>query len=336
MNIKKIEIKNFKSIRDVVIEDIKPIVGLWGKNGVGKSSILQALVVLRAVVLRGSLKDLRDYGIEWSTVGDFIYKNANHINIKIYDEQNRFYEITIPKSGRIISRSNISVDEVYNSIRYFPPWRRIASPQSDIYELPTRDFVNNASNIHSYIHKLVHEKLYEKRNDPHRENELDKINKWAKKFGLGDIFDVYMGAYVKGVYIDPKLKTKVPINQSGYGGNAFLPILLEAYSFSDGILLIEEPELSLHPGAQSEVLEFFIEMTKERGHQIIFTSHSDYILRKIVRKYRDGEITKDFVQLLLVDKNDDGTFIEVLDLDYLKDRFEEGKDLLPHLKMRTR
>lgn len=47
MLIKEIEIQNFKCIKNLHITELTPIVGIWGKNGTGKSTILQALVVLK-------------------------------------------------------------------------------------------------------------------------------------------------------------------------------------------------------------------------------------------------------------------------------------------------
>lgn len=42
--ISKINIENFKSIKSQQLTDLKPIIGIWGKNGSGKSSLLQSIV----------------------------------------------------------------------------------------------------------------------------------------------------------------------------------------------------------------------------------------------------------------------------------------------------
>ncbi|MCI5208673.1 MAG: ATP-binding protein [Candidatus Electrothrix sp. ATG2] len=45
------------------------------------------------------------------------------------------------------------------------------------------------------------------------------------------------------------------------------------------LILLDEPEVSLHPGAQRRLLEFLVQQVKERKHQIVFGTHSPYMVR---------------------------------------------------------
>ena len=45
-------------------------------------------------------------------------------------------------------------------------------------------------------------------------------------------------------------------------------------------LLVEEPELNLHPALQSKLTEFFHEVNKEYGFNFIIETHSEYVIRK--------------------------------------------------------
>jgi len=57
-------------------------------------------------------------------------------------------------------------------------------------------------------------------------------------------------------------------------------------------IIIEEPESHLHPGAQLDLLNLFSDLVKE-GLNIVITTHSDIILRKIsnlIGSFHDGEI----------------------------------------------
>ena len=49
MNIQKLEIKGFKSIAHVSLENISPFLVFAGANGAGKSNLVDALVFLGAV-----------------------------------------------------------------------------------------------------------------------------------------------------------------------------------------------------------------------------------------------------------------------------------------------
>jgi chromosome segregation ATPase len=42
--IEKVLVSNFKCIKEQTLGDITPIVGVWGRNGSGKSSLLQAII----------------------------------------------------------------------------------------------------------------------------------------------------------------------------------------------------------------------------------------------------------------------------------------------------
>jgi predicted ATPase len=55
MNLKRISIENFKSIKEPAKIDLKPITLLFGTNSVGKSSILQALQFIKRVLLHNDI-----------------------------------------------------------------------------------------------------------------------------------------------------------------------------------------------------------------------------------------------------------------------------------------
>lgn len=47
------------------------------------------------------------------------------------------------------------------------------------------------------------------------------------------------------------------------------------------LVLIEEPETSLHPNAQYELGRYFLDVVKTRRHQILLTTHSEFILKAL-------------------------------------------------------
>jgi len=331
MLIREIEIQNFKCIKSLHETDLTPIVGIWGKNGTGKSTILQALVVLKNAAQGGNL--LNSNGISLGNLTNVIYMHDLTLtcNLRLKLEDGKEMAIALGASSTTLSRYKIPPDK----LRYFPPWRRVASRSSSVSSLVMHDFGIQGSTLHNFIHWFSHRKLLEK-DRTGKPNERDKINEWARKLGYGEIFDKQIADnQVMATYIDPVFGLEVPVVDGGYGGNAFLPILFEAYSFTNGVLLIEEPEISLHPGAQSDILDFFIEMANERKHQIIFTSHSEYLLKKIARYTMEGKIDDSLVTVFVADKNKStGTTLERKDLKVLADLLSKNREILPELTMR--
>ena len=58
--------------------------------------------------------------------------------------------------------------------------------------------------------------------------------------------------------------------------------ILEAEQYS--LILLDEPEVSLHPGAQSRLKFFLLEQIKLKKHQIILTSHSPSIVQGLPKE----------------------------------------------------
>ena len=52
------------------------------------------------------------------------------------------------------------------------------------------------------------------------------------------------------------------------------------------LILIEEPETSLHAHAQHELGSYLVDVATRRGHQILITTHSDYLLESLPSQSR--------------------------------------------------
>ncbi|MGA3189878.1 MAG: DUF3696 domain-containing protein [Bryobacteraceae bacterium] len=78
---------------------------------------------------------------------------------------------------------------------------------------------------------------------------------------------------------------EVLLTDVGFGVSQLLPVLVLCYYVPEGTtLLLEQPELHLHPSAQSVLADVFIDVVKNRKLQIIFESHSEHLLRRIQRR----------------------------------------------------
>jgi len=81
-----------------------------------------------------------------------------------------------------------------------------------------------------------------------------------------------------------------PVN-TGFGLTQVLPIIVAALSAEKGdFLLIENPEVRLHPSAQSQMGRFLAEVASA-GIQVMIETHSDHILNGIRRAVKDNMIS---------------------------------------------
>jgi len=77
-------------------------------------------------------------------------------------------------------------------------------------------------------------------------------------------------------------------------GNSYLAkILIMGLSCKkDNILIIENPEIHLHPKAQSKLSDFFV-LLANAGIQIIIETHSEHLINKLIYNVYKKEICKD-------------------------------------------
>ena len=83
----------------------------------------------------------------------------------------------------------------------------------------------------------------------------------------------------------------------GFGITQVLPIVVAALSASKGdLLLIENPEVHLHPSGQAQMGQFLGDVARS-GVQLIVETHSDHVLNGIRRAVKGGRLTPEQVAL---------------------------------------
>ena len=84
---------------------------------------------------------------------------------------------------------------------------------------------------------------------------------------------------------------EVGLTDVGFGVSQILPVLTQCYYVPEGsILIFEQPEAHLHPKAQSELADVFIDVVKNRNVQIILESHSEHLLLRLMRRIAEYRI----------------------------------------------
>jgi predicted ATP-dependent endonuclease of OLD family len=123
------------------------------------------------------------------------------------------------------------------------------------------------------------------------------VEKWMREFEVGDTFEIELHAgeaYEVNIFSHD---TKIPLADKGMGSiQAMLLILRLAtaiYKYelkkkaneANGILttvyiIIEEPELNLHPRLQNRLTDLFLEAKENYKLNFIIETHSEYIIRR--------------------------------------------------------
>lgn len=74
--------------------------------------------------------------------------------------------------------------------------------------------------------------------------------------------------------------------------------------YKNGILAIDELDSTLYPASQEKMLEFLLKFASKLSIQIIFTTHSLFLLEKMHEKKKENEHLSDKLKVLFLEKKD--------------------------------
>ena len=80
------------------------------------------------------------------------------------------------------------------------------------------------------------------------------------------------------------------ISDVGFGVSQILPVIAMLMNAPSGsIILLEQPELHLHPNAQAALADLLLHVAEERQLQLIVESHSEHIVRRLQRRVAEAQ-----------------------------------------------
>ncbi len=313
-----------------------PLTALVGPNGSGKSSLLHALYGMpyKSSTIRfwfataldpisGPKKDPQRYFYgHWneSFRGIVETRKARLGNKPDYWEP---YRVSLPDGmqplpiGNFEGKAADRWNPVRRSVTYVNLKATIGSFDRYFY---FDDFENNdelraamkreakrlqrirASNRQSYV--LGNEKLFE-----NRDLEPDELT--AVCAVLGRKYDgarlirhsLYPGTRGKDMSVVFQRGREYSEAFAGSGELAAVRVVTDVLASEDySLILLDEPETSLHPGAQRALLRFLLEQIKKKKHQVILSTHS--------RDFLDG-LPKDAIKVF-EDNGDGSGFARIL------------------------
>ena len=87
----------------------------------------------------------------------------------------------------------------------------------------------------------------------------------------------------------------------GIGVSQVLPVLVLLHYVPEGsIVLLEQPELHLHPSVQSRLADVMLDVARARDLQIVVESHSEHLLRRFQRRVAERKAALSELKLYFV------------------------------------
>ncbi|GGE11055.1 hypothetical protein GCM10007275_02810 [Jeotgalicoccus coquinae] len=295
----KITVKNFKSFDESTLElsDFNLITGM---NSAGKSTLIQALLLSIQNISNEGKDYLNGHLISlgmFSDIRNFL-KNAKNISIKLYDEEDEYIELYFEEiDGYValeINNNSTNLFEYLNQknkkIRYLSS-KRIGF--QDIYSTNYDNF-NDIGIFGEYaIDFYENNKTFPIEKDLVRDKTIGTTLELQLGFWLKYIMNSRLSTenisgtdYIKAEFAHGNNRLVRPKN-IGSGLSYIISILVSGLTSKKGDLnIIENPEIHLHPKAQSRLTEF-LTFISDKGIRYIIETHSDHIfngMRKAINK----------------------------------------------------
>lgn len=148
----------------------------------------------------------------------------------------------------------------------------------------------------------------------------EMIAYWLREMGLIDDFKVREIAansnrWQAQVRVRPGASW-VLLTDVGFGISQVLPVItLLQYVPERSTVILEQPEIHLHPLAQAALADAIIQASTHRKIQVILESHSEHLLLRLQRRIAEESIQSEKVRLYFCDAESGDSILTKLELD---------------------
>lgn len=310
--IRNIRIVNFKSHKDTNLK-LGNLSILSGQNGVGKSSVIQSLLLLRQTYQKNRLDKILDLNNPLCFLGNannVIYffsdkKSKSDINIVLKDEEKEYSwffqkEETKLKQSYLDRTGDKSLSDGYESLSLFTDdFQYISALRSWDYEAD--DYAVDelkqisikegkgelvAQFLHTYRNKPVLESL--KHPSTSSNTLLEQVTAWEREISnnvnvvpqdLGGSYDIKYTFNTDNEYGSTDEFSKRNV---GFGLSYALPIVVAILAANpNSLIVIENPEAHIHPYGISKLTQLIC-WAAQAGIQIILETHSDHVINGVL------------------------------------------------------
>lgn len=323
--INKVRIQALKSIKDMTVH-CKKMNLIVGTNSSGKSTFLQSILLeaqnsaeqwgLNGPLLElGEFNEVHNYSagrnepikIETWTNKEIPF----YLEFKQDDSSKKGYKIEMSDSGDDILFDLLQAEDEFSSpviygtgIRYLSSRRIGVQDSYSKNRNSSDDFGINGEFSVAYLQEHeddIIEQALQSDVEHFGDSLAGQVNYWLARI-LGDTTmrtrNVSKTSFVQILYnnnpetINQEELYCRPINV-GSGVSYLISILIECLaSQKDDIIIIENPEIHLHPKAQSELCKFFY-LISQAERQLFIETHSDHIFNGVRAGIARGDFNQD-------------------------------------------
>ncbi|MDB9757811.1 AAA family ATPase, partial [Candidatus Pelagibacter ubique] len=132
-----------------------------------------------------------------------------------------------------------------------------------------------------------------------------ETNKWFQRLEIPYKVDIQKsGNYYEIIFAPKNSKIKISSMHVGLGYPLILPFIVQCIIAKNKIILIEEPEVHLHPKIEADLADLIVESSLLRNNQFIIETHSEDFLLRILKSIRQEKIKPEHVSVNYITPND--------------------------------
>jgi predicted ATPase len=152
---------------------------------------------------------------------------------------------------------------------------------------------------------------------PDRNRIIEEVSRWLKRMDLADQLQVRpVGRSTRYEVVIDSQSVTANLRDVGIGISQVLPVLTVAFFAPPGsTVILEEPEIHLHPLAQSVLAELFVEASRKRQIQFVIETHSEHLFRRMQTLIAREELRIHECELCFVEKIEGHSRFRRLELD---------------------
>lgn len=218
--------------------------------------------------------------------------------------------------------------QVFSSITYIGPLREEPARryiyEDEVVEIGIKGenaayiFISEQDNIVSDFHFLDNNEndFIKVPND--NISLLEAMTKWNNLMKIEDFKAENINEIIQlNLDTNNGSKTRVNIADVGFGVSQIFPILLEGLRMnSGGTMILEQPEIHLHPNLQMHLADYFISLALS-GKNVIIETHSDHMVNRLVRRIIEDDKygLKDLIAMYFIQSSENGSVFNEVEVD---------------------
>lgn len=315
-------LKNFKCFESQKIP-LGKLTLLTGLNGMGKSSVVQALLLIRqsSISQQQSRKGLVLNGdlVKLGTAKDVLCENAsddfleiglqwkNDLAVRVTSQYNPKSDVLRIISPSIPKRILASKQPFSGHFQYLQAERlgpRLTNLASEFHVRECHELGAAGEYTEHFIQEFGSMPVNVAMRRADGEADLkSQINAWMRQISPGTALHLYGHPEMDLVHMRYSFLTGTQRSNEyrapsvGFGITYVLPVLVALLSATQkSLLLIENPEAHLHPGGQF-LLGELLAKAASLGAQIVVETHSDHVLNGVRVAVREEILSPEYIQI---------------------------------------